>query len=94
MATISVHAVMLSCDGCGTRLRGSEQFNSATDARGAAYGDGWRFPPQLSRRTGQPLTNSTSDVCPTCLPGWTQQPIQTNGRGYERQDGSFRPDRA
>ncbi|WP_069887059.1 hypothetical protein [Streptomyces luteocolor] len=85
MATISVHAVMLSCDDCGTRLRDGEQFSSATDARGAAYGDGWRFPPQLSKRTGQPLTSSTSDVCPNCLPGWKPQTLQGSGSRYERQ---------
>ncbi|MGD6750967.1 hypothetical protein [Streptomyces sp. BH105] len=93
MATITVHAVMLSCDGCGTRLRGGEQYSSATDARGAAYGEGWRFPPQISKRTGQPLTNSSSDVCPTCVPTWSPQTPGAAKRGYQRQDGTVQAPR-
>lgn len=92
MATISTHTVMLRCDGCGTDLRDGEKFPSTTDARGAAYGHGWRFPPQVSKRTGQPLNSSTSDVCPACLPGWQPQTVSKDkGRGYQRQDGTFQP---
>ncbi|SCE40441.1 hypothetical protein GA0115252_146434 [Streptomyces sp. DfronAA-171] len=90
MAAISIHTVMLACDGCAARLRDGEQFTSAADARGAAYGEGWRFPPRLSRSTGKPLTHAASDVCPTCLPTWEQQTTGTSGRGYQRHDGTVR----
>lgn len=93
MATVSLHTVMLRCDGCGTDLNDGEQFASTTDARGAAYAKGWRFPPRLSKTTGKPLHSSTSDVCGECLPDWKPRTNSgpTHQRGYQRQDGSFPP---
>jgi hypothetical protein len=90
MTTIAVHAVMLSCDGCGTRLRDGQQFSSAAEARGAAYTDGWQFPPQISKRTGRVLS-TTSDACPDCAPNWTAQTLGSTPPGYQTRDGVVRP---
>ena len=84
MATMHVNAVLLKCDGCDAQLLGGQTFPNPVEARGAAYGEGWRFPPQLSRRTLRP-TKATSDVCSTCLPGWKPQ-VRGARAGYRRQD--------
>jgi hypothetical protein len=86
MATMQVNSLILRCDGCGTALLDGQRFASAMDARGAAYGEGWRFPAQLSKRTGAPVSNC-SDACPKCLPDWTPQVLGARS-GYERKDHS------
>lgn len=83
MAAMAIHSMILRCDGCGEALLDGTPFPSAMDARGAAYCEGWRFPQQLSKRTGAPVT-SCSDVCPKCLPGWTPQVLGARA-GYERR---------
>jgi hypothetical protein len=67
---------VLACDGCRTEL---PEAQTATEARGAAYAAGWRFPPQL-KADGSPSSNA-SDVCPKCLPDWEAQPSRRRGPG-------------
>jgi hypothetical protein len=47
-------------------------FSSLTEARAAAYGQGWRFPNRIT--TQDKPAAATSDACPACIDGWT--PIQ------------------
>lgn len=75
MAIATIRRVVMRCDGCGSTLG---DFPSATEARAAAYSQGWRFPARVDRR-GQPMVSS-SDACPECLPAWTAQP--SNNRGW------------
>ncbi|WP_042170146.1 hypothetical protein [Streptomyces sp. NBRC 110035] len=90
MATMHVNSLILICDGCEKPLKDGETFQSAMEARGAAYGEGWRFPPKLSKRTGTP-TKNCSDVCPDCQPGWEFQTIGEKPSGYRRQDAASQP---
>lgn len=87
MTTNQITRVILICDGCATEHGAPDGHPSATEARAAAYADGWRFPPQL-RADGQPGT-SASDACPQCLPNW--QPQKRVARsGYRSQSGDVR----
>jgi hypothetical protein len=85
---MQVNALVLVCDGCATHLNDGENFGSSIAARAVAYAAGWRFPHKISDKTGQAI-RLTSDVCPTCLPGWQPQP-RGRSHGYERIDGSTR----
>lgn len=89
MTTLQVNSLRLACDGCGQQLNDGALFTSAMDARGAAYGQGWRFPHMVGKKTGA-LIVSTSDVCPPCLPGWKPQARGERHAGYQRQDGTTR----
>lgn len=91
MSAQHVNSVILVCDGCGTTLEDGRTFPSPMDARGHAYGAGWRFPPMLNK-SGQPSANC-SDVCPDCMPGWKPVPIQSRpgyrrATAYQTKDGS------
>lgn len=71
MAIEMINRSLLRCDGCGSRFGVPNGFVSPADARGEAYGEGWRFPHQIGK-TGKTLS-STSDVCPACIDGWAPQ---------------------
>jgi hypothetical protein len=87
LSALQISRVILCCDGCAVEFNGGESFPNPTEARGSAYGAGWRFPPRLTKN-GK-ASASTSDVCPDCLPGWTPQPISVRP-SYRRADGSSR----
>jgi len=69
MAGLALQVYVISCDGCETIFGAPNGFVSSMDARAAAYGEGWRFPNQITK-TGAP-GRTTSDVCPECMPTWT-----------------------
>lgn len=73
---------VLACDGC---LKELPPFQSSTEARGAAYAAGWRFPPQ-TKADGSTSSNA-SDVCPDCLPTWTAKPSRRRGPGNPSEKG-------
>lgn len=60
-----VSRFILVCDGCQAEFG---QYPSATEARAAAYGQGWRFPAKVTAH-GTPSSRA-ADVCPKCLPTW------------------------
>ncbi|MEU3162931.1 hypothetical protein [Streptosporangium sp. NPDC006930] len=74
MSGRTVTRYRLLCDGCEAIVPGSHngEFESAIEARGAAYAAGWRFPPRL-RVNGRAKVKEVSDVCPECLPTWEPQ---------------------
>lgn len=81
MSGYTITKYVLTCDGCGAER---PEAQTATEARGAAYADGWRFPPQ-AKANGKPSSNA-SDVCPDCLPTWAPQPSRRRGgRSREAQ---------
>lgn len=80
MSGYTITKYVLVCDGCGTER---PEAQTATEARGAAYADGWRFPPQ-TKSDGRPSSNA-SDVCPDCLAIWESQPSRRRG-GRTRGD--------
>jgi hypothetical protein len=82
MSAQHVNSVVLVCDGCGKTLEDGRTFPTPMDARGNAYGAGWRFPPMLTK-SGSPSPKNSSDVCPECLPGWKPVPIQARAH-YRR----------
>ncbi|MFC9973623.1 hypothetical protein ACFVH6_22280 [Spirillospora sp. NPDC127200] len=69
MGIVQVIRVVLECDGCQTVFGAPYGCVNAMEARGAAYAEGWRFPSLINRDNGKPMSAS-SDVCPTCVPGW------------------------
>ncbi|MGI5162772.1 hypothetical protein ACQEU3_47200 [Spirillospora sp. CA-253888] len=69
MGIVQVVRVVLECDGCQAIYGAPTGVASDTEARAAAYNDGWRFPTLVSRTTGKPM-RGTSDVCPACAPDW------------------------
>lgn len=85
MSALQVNRVVLACDGCGTHYADGDTFPSPMDARGTAYGSGWRFPP-MTTRAGSPAAQC-SDVCPECLPGWVPRPLEKRAK-YLRVDGT------
>lgn len=72
MGTLQITLAMLECDGCGTWFGEEKPFSNPMEARAAAYSAGWRFPHHVG--TKGRMINSTSDVCPSCVPSWTPQP--------------------
>lgn len=86
MSAQQVSSMILVCDGCQAELHDGEMFRTAMEARAAAYNEGWRFPARTTS-TGKPSGGRTSDVCPTCLPGWQPEPV-TARHGYRRLDGT------
>lgn len=68
MSSITLIRYLIDCDGCQAIFGDHEGFDSLTEARAAAYGQGWRFPNQL-KANGQAATH-TSDVCGECAPDW------------------------
>lgn len=86
MTALHINTVVLQCDGCGSQLLNGQPFPSTTEARAAAYGQGWRFPNQISQRTGQPV-QTASDACPNCLTNWAPQTNEPRPR-YQRHDGT------
>lgn len=76
MSGRTITKYVLGCDGCRTEM---PEAQSATEARGAAYADGWRFPPQV-KADGSTSSNA-NDVCPACLPTWATQPSRRRGPG-------------
>lgn len=71
MAILQIITYALQCDGCKTVFCAPHGVPSPMDARGAAYGAGWRFPPLTGKNDDARAI--TSDVCPACLPEWTPQ---------------------
>lgn len=68
MATLAMTLYLMECDGCQSTLGLPNGYSSATEARAAAYAEGWRYPPQPTK-TGK-VGARTFDVCPACLPEW------------------------
>lgn len=52
---------ILTCDACDVDLG---EFESATEARAAAYVEGWRFPNKLNKKGAE--MRRTHDVCVDC----------------------------
>lgn len=73
MTSVTLVRYLIECDGCLVIFGDHEGFDSHTEARAAAYGQGWRFPCRL-KVNGQ-AGNQTSDVCPECLPDWQPQAL-------------------
>lgn len=76
MATRTLSYRILVCDGCEKEFGRAMNFASLIEARAAAYGEGWRFPPRV--RTTGAEAKQVSDVCPGCVPGWRERPAQNN----------------
>lgn len=73
MATVTFTRHTITCDGCGTLFPADLGAASLTEVRAAAYVAGWRFPPQVNRKSGNAAT-ATSDACPVCIPAWQPRP--------------------
>lgn len=80
MSALQVSTVVIECDGCGLRYGIGDALRSAMEARAAAYGNGWRYPPMVDFK-GNPGA-MTNDVCPTCITEWT--PKRKHGRDSGR----------
>lgn len=55
-------------------------FSSSIEARAAAYGTGWRFPPKLLGDGTQSPTQ-VSDVCPDCVGDFEPQYVVNPHQG-------------
>lgn len=62
----TVTAYVFYCDDCKQEWGADRQYQTAIEARAAAYGAGWRFPPRLTSKSAP--SNQVEDVCPECLP--------------------------
>lgn len=78
MTSVTLVRYLIECDGCQVLFGDREGFESLTEARAAAYGQGWRFPNQL-KANGQAAAQ-TSDVCAKCVPGWQPCPTGISAR--------------
>lgn len=86
MATPHISGCILMCDGCGARFNDGERFASPVEARGAGYGEGWKFPPLLTKASA--ASRDCSDVCPACAPTWTPRQRGEKRPAYVSADGS------
>jgi hypothetical protein len=85
MSVVQVIRVVLECEGCKAILGTPLGFPNTTEARAAAYNDGWRFPNRVNEQ-GETVAKTTNDVCPECIPGWEprqKQPAQRNATPTE-----------
>jgi hypothetical protein len=73
MTSVTLVRYLIECDGCLAIFGDHDGFESSTEARAAAYGQGWRFPNRL-KANGE-AGSQASDVCPECLPGWKPQAL-------------------
>lgn len=71
-----MQAVILICDGCYKELGSNGEYRSAMEARAAAYGRGWRFPPTV--RANGTEGGRVSDACPDCIGNWTPKPAHSS----------------
>lgn len=78
MASLIIVRYVIGCDGCNATFGTRAGFESLTEARAAAYGEGWRFPAQTGAK-GQPIATS-SDVCPACTDAWQPRPRSSRQR--------------
>jgi hypothetical protein len=78
MASHTMQAVYLLCDGCGKALGEDGRFRSAVEARAGAYAEGWRYPPSITPR-GKP-GNRTHDVCAECISEWVPREYVAHGQ--------------
>lgn len=76
MATLAMTLYLMECDGCQSTLGLPNGYSSATEARLAAYADGWRYPPQPTK-SGRP-GRRTFDVCPSCISTWKPEEREGN----------------
>jgi sarcosine oxidase delta subunit len=77
----------IECDGCQQRLKGD--FSSATEARAAAYADGWRFPLRVNA-SGDAVRSRANDVCGECLPDWIPRLDRSGAASAARADARAR----
>jgi hypothetical protein len=80
-----MQAVILICDECGSELGADGRFRSAMEARAAAYGAGWRFPPALSSSGSE--GSRSHDACPDCAPTWRPRQFTRAGHKQYREIG-------
>lgn len=83
MTVSQVVRSILVCDGCKATHGAPEGFNSAVEARAAAYAAGWRFPPRV-RATGA-VSAQTNDVCPSCIGEWMPKRAHDSWANRERR---------
>lgn len=84
MASLHIAMYLIECDGCSKVFGAPQGYPSSTEARAAAYGDGWRFPNQVTK-AGK-TANTTSDVCPGCVPSWSPQRRESRHRAISREE--------
>lgn len=88
MGILQINRSILACDGdgCDATFGAPGGYVSPSDARGAAYGAGWRFPHHVSKKGA--TSSTTSDVCPKCVPGWVPQQRSARSRVLRQHEAS------
>ena len=63
MSLTATYFAVIHCD-CGNSYGPRLDAPNATELRGSAYGEGWRFPNREGVKGAMP--RRTDDVCPVC----------------------------